>query len=213
MIKGAKADRKMQGGDPPESDAILNAGPGSGKLFTHARHPGFPVPPAGPIFAPPQPGMLQRKQTLFLLLAAVCGLLTFAFPVDTFTRGDQTFIFRTYGILTADGVPLTDATMKFPLAILFGLFTALTVAAVFLYKNRPRQLRIVRMTAVFLVAMQALVIITDNSIRAYLQQSGLVGRSHGASFFLPVAMIVLLMLAAHRIKKDEELVRSMDRLR
>lgn len=157
--------------------------------------------------------MLQRKQTLFLLLAALCGVLTFLFPVDTFTRGTQVMVFRTYGIFNAEGIPMTDGTMKVPLAILLGALSAMLVVIALLYRNRPRQLRLARLAALLLLAVQAAVFITDNSLRAYLGQEGRVEHSYGVSFFLPIVMIVLVMLAANGIKKDEELVKSMDRLR
>lgn len=159
--------------------------------------------------------MLQRKQTLFLAIAALCGALTFLFPVDTFTRGlgQQSFVFRTYGVFTADGTPWADASLKVPFAVLIGVLSALLVVLIFLYRNRPRQLRMTRMAALLLIAVQAFLFITDNSIRAYLEQGGRVERSYGLSFFLPLLMIVLVLMAANGIKKDEELIKSMDRLR
>lgn len=60
--------------------------------------------------------MIQRRQTVFLLLAALCGALTFLFPVDSFLRGDQGFVFRTTGFFMADGTPVVDAAVKVPFA-------------------------------------------------------------------------------------------------
>ena len=157
--------------------------------------------------------MLQRKQTLFLLLAALCGMLTFLFPVDTFSRGAQVTVFRTYGIFNAQGVPMADGTMKVPLAVLLGALSAMLVVIALLYCNRPRQLRLARMAALLLVAVQAALFITDNSLRAYLGREGRVEHSYGVSFFLPMVMVLLVMLAASGIRKDEELVKGMDRLR
>lgn len=161
-----------------------------------------------PVFA-----MLQRKQSLFLLIAVVCGVLTFVFPVDTFTRNGQAYIFRTYGLFTAEGVEVVDATLKVPFALVIGLLTVLLGVVIFLYRNRPRQLRLVQTLAALLMAVQVFLYITDNSIRAYLQAGGKVERSFGLSFILPLVMVVLAVLAARNIRKDEQLVRSMDRLR
>lgn len=157
--------------------------------------------------------MLQRKQTVFLLLAAVLGGLTFLFPVDTFTRGDQQFIFRTYGIYTGAGIPMADATLKVPFAAVMGVIIALLVALAFMYRNRMRQLRLARMANLLLLAMVVFLFLHDNSIRAYLEQGGTVERSIGASAVLPVLMVVLVSLAERGIRKDEELVKSVDRLR
>lgn len=157
--------------------------------------------------------MLQRKQTLFLAIAAICGVLTFLFPVDTFLRGDQTFVFRTYGIHTGEGVAVADATTRVPFAPVIGVISVLLVVIIFLYRNRPRQLRLTRMAAALVVAVQVFLFITDNSVRVYLEQGERVEHSYGLAFFLPLVMVALLFLAANGIKKDEDLIKSMDRLR
>lgn len=157
--------------------------------------------------------MLQRKQTLFLLLAAVCGGLTFLFPVDTFIRGDQSFVFRTTGFFTGDGANVVDAALKVPFAAVLGLLSALLIGLVFLYRNRPRQMRLARMLNLLLIAVQVFLFITDNSVRAYLEQGGRVENHFGLAALLPLVMVLLVLLAIRGIRKDEALVRSMDRLR
>ncbi len=157
--------------------------------------------------------MWQRKQSLFLLLAAICGALTFLFPVDSFTRGDQTFLFRTTGFFTGDGTPVADAGLKVPFAVLVGFLTALLLAIVFMFRNRKRQLRLTRIVNLLLMAVVVFLFITDNSMRAYLEQGGHVANHFGPSAFLPLLMIVFTLLAERGIRKDDELVKSMDRLR
>ena len=157
--------------------------------------------------------MLQRKQSLFLLLAAICGALTFAFPVDTFMRGDQIFIFRTTGFFTGEGVPITDATAKVPFAILLGVLSALLVGIIFMFNNRVRQLRLTRMANLLVMAILVFLFITDNSLRAYLEQGGKVDNTFGLAAILPLLMVVFTLLAERGIRKDEALVKGMDRLR
>ena len=157
--------------------------------------------------------MLQRKQSLFLLLAAICGLLTFFFPVDTFTRGDQGFVFRTSGFFMADGAAVVDAPVRVPFHLLLGLLSALLVAIIFLYRNRQRQLRLTRVANLLTVAVMVFLLITDNSIRAYLEQGGKLATNFGPAAILPSLMIIFTLMAERGIRKDEALVRSMDRLR
>lgn len=157
--------------------------------------------------------MLQRKQSLFLLLAAICGALTFVFPVDSFTRGDQGFVFRTTGFFMVDGTRVADAAAKVPFAILLGFLSAMLVAIIFMYTNRKRQLRLTRIVTLLTTAVVVFLFITDNSIRAYLEQGGKVSNCFGLSAGLPLLMIVFTFLAERGIRKDEELVKSMDRLR
>ncbi|MBS1568623.1 MAG: DUF4293 domain-containing protein [Bacteroidetes bacterium] len=157
--------------------------------------------------------MLQRRQSIFLLLAALCGALTFFFPVDTYTRGDQGFVFRTSGFFMADGTAVVDAPVRVPFHLLLGLLTVVVVVVLFLYKNRKRQLRLIRVVSMLLLGTSVYMLITDNAIRAYLQQGGKVLSSLGVSAYLPLLMIVFNVLAERGIRKDEALVKSMDRLR
>lgn len=157
--------------------------------------------------------MIQRKQSIFLLLAALCGALTFLFPVDSFMRGDQTFEFRTTGFFMSDGTQVVDAAAKVPFAPVIGLLSVLLVVIVFLYKNRPRQLLLARTANLLTMAVVVFLFITDNSIRAYLAQGGRVENTFGISAGLPLLMIVFILLAERGIRKDEALVKSMDRLR
>jgi len=157
--------------------------------------------------------MLQRKQTLFLLLAVLCGALTFVFPVDTFTRGDHSYIFRTTGLFTGEGVPVQDVATKVPFAVLLGVLSGILLAVVFMYRNRIRQMRLLRMMNLLMLAIVVFLFITDNSIRVHLAQGGRVANQFGLSAILPLGMIIFTFLADRSIRKDEELVKSMDRLR
>lgn len=157
--------------------------------------------------------MLQRKQTVFLLLAVLCGALTFAFPVASYVRGEQVFEFRTTGLTLADGTAVPDASPKVPFAIVIGLCMAVLMAAVFFFRKRLRQMRLVRSAYLVILAVIAFLFITDHSIVSYLGQGGTVTTNYGASAFLPIAMLVCAFLAERYIRKDEALIKSMDRLR
>lgn len=157
--------------------------------------------------------MIQRQQSIFLILAAICGALTFLFPVDSFTRGDQAFDFRTTGFFMADGTPVVDGVLKVPFAPVIGLIVVLLVAIVFFYKNRQRQLLLARTANLLTMAVVVFLFITDNSIRAYLAQGGRLENTFGISAGLPLLMIVFILLAERGIRKDQALVKSMDRLR
>jgi hypothetical protein len=157
--------------------------------------------------------MIQRKQTLFLAVAAVLSWLTWAFPVATYIVGGESFVLWSWGLAAADGTPVEDASMKVPVHVLLSVLGAALLATVFLYRNRPRQMRIVRVTYLMALGAQAVLFITDNAVQAWLSQKGTFVHGYGASFFLPMAVVVLAFLAERGIRADEALVRSMDRLR
>lgn len=157
--------------------------------------------------------MIQRKQTIFLILAALCGVLTFLFPIETFVQGGREFVFRTYGLFQGEGVPIVDATPKAPFAVLFGFLSAVLFASIFFFKNRKRQLLMVRTANLMIIGLTVYMFMTSNSVRAFLEQGGVLKAHYGVAAFLPLAMIALAFLAERGIRKDEALVRSTERLR
>jgi hypothetical protein len=56
-------------------------------------------------------------------------------------------------------------------------------------------------------------LITHLSVRAYLAQNSSVAYAFGPAFFIPIGILVLCFLAERGIRKDEELIKSVDRLR
>jgi hypothetical protein len=157
--------------------------------------------------------MIQRIQSLYLFLAAACGALTFLFPVATYQRAADRFIFSTTGLHTAEGMPVADASTKVPFGVLFGVCAAAYLGLIFLFRDRRRQARLVGVINLVVLGLVAFLFITDRSMQAYLAQGNSVVMSYGASAFLPLLMMVGGFLAGRAIRKDEALVRSMDRLR
>ena len=206
-----KADRNR--GQQGNDTAMITSFGGKSNFFPHRMLSCCSVQQCGRSSHSRPIAMLQRKQSLFLLLAAVSGALTFFFPVDSFVRGDQSFIFRTTGLFMGDGTAVVDATAKIPFGVLLGFLSVMLFAVIFLYKSRTRQLRLTRIVNLLTVAVVVFLFITDNSIRAYLEQGGHVQNTFGISAGLPLLMVVFTLLAYRWILKDDALVRSMDRLR
>ncbi|MBC8644976.1 DUF4293 domain-containing protein [Flavobacterium lindanitolerans] len=136
--------------------------------------------------------MIQRIQTIYLLIAfIIMGILPFVFPLETSSTGIKTF--------AADH--LVDM-------ILFGLSAALSLIAIFLFKNRQLQFVLGRLNIILNLILLGLFVYHSLSV------SGEVATSEkGIGMFLPIFSIVFLVLANKAIKKDEDLVKSVDRLR
>lgn len=157
--------------------------------------------------------MWQRKQTIFLILAALLAFSTWAFPVAEYDRGEDHFTFRTSGLFDAAGGVVEDVGLKVPFHIVLTIIGAALLACILAFKNRPRQVRFVRSTYLITLATIAFLYITDNSVQTYLEAGGTVVGRYGASFFFPLGTLILSFLAERAIRGDEELVRSADRLR
>ena len=157
--------------------------------------------------------MIQRKQSLFLLLAALLALSTWLFPIATYDMADGRYALRTMGLFDAQGVadPLRKPVLPFHL--LHGLLAAVLLVSILLYGNRPRQARVVRMSYLLALGLFAFQYISRNSALAYLAQRGPVESGYGLSFWVPLLVLALAFAAERAIQADEDLVRSADRLR
>jgi hypothetical protein len=158
--------------------------------------------------------MIQRKQTVFLALGALLTGLLFALPLARYTRPENgPFDLRLTGLVDASGVAVPDVVFKFPLHVVAGLLVALLAVVIFLFKDRPRQLRLLRFGYIFSLALLTAMLFTHTSVKAYLGLNTTVEASLQPGFFLPVVVVVCCFLAERGIRADEELIKSMDRLR
>ncbi|HET8854514.1 MAG TPA: DUF4293 domain-containing protein [Salinimicrobium sp.] len=136
--------------------------------------------------------MLQRIQTVYLFLAAlVSGGVIFLFELWLNTEGQP--------------VMVEDQTT---VLLLFLASAVISLITIFLYRNRKLQFVLGRINIVLNFILLGLFVFWS------LKISGEVAISEkGIGMFIPVVSIVLLVLANKAIKKDEDLVKSVDRLR
>jgi formate-dependent nitrite reductase membrane component NrfD len=142
--------------------------------------------------------MIQRIQTIWLLLAAAAAFLTlkFSFYSGNFLGADGAA--KSFQYLTArSNILLTILSAGVGLAALISIF---------LYKNRKQQSRIVLFT--LLVSIVNLVLFFVES-RKYVAGEGNYDLTAAIAFAVPI----FLILAMRGIRKDEKLVKSLDRLR
>ena len=151
--------------------------------------------------------MLQRIQTVYLLLALICVALIYAFPFAKITVTND-YIFSTAETLV-DGKNVSPLPFSLLTAVLIGI----TLASVLLFKNRPLQLRIGRLNYLLHLGYLVAVYFSVDSIQSKIPNGSVAVVAYGIGFYLPVAAIAFIFLANRSIKKDEELIKSIDRLR
>ncbi|MHC5201204.1 DUF4293 domain-containing protein [Myroides sp. LJL119] len=138
--------------------------------------------------------MLQRIQSVYLFLAfVVMGILPFVFPLWKNAENKDIYF------MMLNFVP-----------VLFGLSAALSAVAFLNFKNRQKQFVINRLNMISNVILLGLLIYRTLTVSgdAFTQVS-----EKGIGMFLPIVSILFLVLANRAIKKDEDLVKSVDRLR
>lgn len=135
--------------------------------------------------------MLQRTQSLYLALAALCLVA-----------------FLALNYVWAYGALARIAWIPTALLVLGSLTVVVTVGAVFLYKQRARQRQIV-ITAQWLVLLVLLLL----AVGVWQTGAAFVAGPLLVVPFLPIPAYGFLFLARRGVEKDIKLVRSMDRLR
>jgi len=139
--------------------------------------------------------MIQRIQTIWLVLAAACTAFSFKF---SFYSGNK------IGTNNLPSLEQLTASSTFFLLVLAVILIAETTAAIFMYKNRKQQL--------WLTVSTLLVSLVNLGV--YFSQ--LKNYSNGTLSFTAIlvfAIPVFLSLAIRGIWKDEKLVKSVDRIR
>lgn len=158
--------------------------------------------------------MIQRVQTIYLFLATLCALLTFFFPYAHFYQGDvKVAEYAMFGVfqLQSDVIEMAGP-YSFPVWALALLCTLIPAVAIMLYKRRPIQYRVVRLGFLAFLAYAVYLFFAIDSIAGtvFEDQPRIL---HHIGFYLPVAALPLCFLAVRGIKKDEALVKSLDRIR
>jgi len=158
--------------------------------------------------------MIQRAQSIYLLLAVIAGLLTFFLPFAHYLQGDVKLAeYAVFGVFNvqSDLIEMSGPFL-FPTWVMSLFVTLLPAIAIFLYKKRPVQLRITRLA--FLVNLGFIVYLFFAIDTIHDQLYGTeVAIIYHVGFYLPVVAIAFLFLAIRGIKKDEALVKSLDRIR
>lgn len=148
--------------------------------------------------------MIQRIQSLYLLLAVI-ALGALFFPASFGDLNPGSAIERSQA-LADNTLNLEDSNLSM-ISTFAGI--ALFLAAIFLFKNRRLQTRIVA------VSMLAALLVFLGAAWLFMDNSKLAGNdlAPGLGLGSPVIAILFGWLANRAIRKDENLVRSMDRLR
>lgn len=158
--------------------------------------------------------MIQRVQSIYLALASIAGALTFFLPFAHFYANDAEVVeYAMFGVFNVQSqVVEMTGPFAFP-AWVFGAQAALVpLLAIFMFRNRIAQLRIVRLSFLLNLGFVVYLFFAIDAINVELFKDSLSVLYH-AGFYMPVIGIVFCFLAVRGIKSDEALVKSLDRIR
>ncbi len=154
--------------------------------------------------------MIQRIQSIYLLLAGIFAALAFATPCALFTSAQPDATCTLYGCHYVTS-PATEELFSYPFGVtlMTALCMALPLIIIFGYKNRKRQINHVNLAMLLAVAWYA--VCAAYCFAAASRTGFEVAPSFGLAF--PALSLLALYLAKRGIKHDEALVRAADRIR
>lgn len=136
--------------------------------------------------------MVQRIQTVYLALAfGISAGLSFVFPLWKNGVGEN--------IMSTD---VLSVLMLFLISAVLSLFT------IFKFKNRQTQFVLGRLNIILNFILLGVIVYLSLTLSGETAVS-----EKGIGMILPLFSIVFIVLANKAIKKDEDLVKSVDRLR
>lgn len=156
--------------------------------------------------------MIQRIQSVYLLLSGASIALMFFFPIAWYYGELHTLSFYIYGII--DHVPVNEPLFQSSFALIPLVFSLLLIVVpvviIFSYRNLDRQLKLTRLHMMLLLVFIALI---------FFYYADAIGFKVNASpqyafgVFLPLIGLVFNYLAQRGIGRDIRLIRSADRIR
>jgi uncharacterized membrane protein YsdA (DUF1294 family) len=141
--------------------------------------------------------MIQRIQSLWLLLAAICAFITYTLVLYIGNVADG----------TQRQFRLGDQFLLVLFIIALGVLSLITI---FLFKNRKLQFRL---TILNIVLSIVYIFVQYLFIEQFKKDNAITTGSYQVSALLPIVMTIFLIMAARGIYKDDKLVKSLDRLR
>lgn len=162
--------------------------------------------------------MIQRIQTLFIIGISVLMMITIFVP---FWQSEA--IEKTTGIsgqahldpIAIHFIAHSQASMEnkgdtYYLAALAMLASLTAMFAMFQYRNRKLQTKLCLFNYLILIGLEGSYFIAIDKAKAMFEVTNI---SFSSGFFLPLLAIIFNFFALRYIKKDEDLIKSVDRIR
>lgn len=155
--------------------------------------------------------MIQRIQSLLLLISAAVLSICLFTPAWEATSGGTTYHLNSFALTVNDDTVSTHKNLFF-IAGLIGISILLTFFIIFKYKNRMLQMRLNMMNTILICLIEGLYFWYIRNVKLFIGAAEIT-EDFGLAFYMPLAALILCFIVGKRIQKDEELVKSVDRIR
>jgi len=143
--------------------------------------------------------MIQRIQSIYLLLILILSSLLFFFPFQTNIIGFSEIKDIQLSLLN------TSNTYLFIASVINLIVIINTATTILMYKRRPLQILLCHIISVNIIVLTVFMYIGSSQIEGL--------PTYKLPYIIPILNIILAQLARYYIKKDEELVKSANRIR
>ena len=157
--------------------------------------------------------MIQRIQTVWLLLTSLTILLLFLFPyLQYFDNFGTAMAIKITGIYqgVSDGVVQTESFILQTIAMV--VVALLPLVIIFYYRDRKKQLQLSFLNFFLVILMGIWLYFSASQATTTVNKTLQLENIGIGALLIPIAAVFVL-LAIKGIRKDEKLIKSVDRLR
>jgi 4-amino-4-deoxy-L-arabinose transferase-like glycosyltransferase len=155
--------------------------------------------------------MIQRVQSLYLALIVIISAVLIALPIISLQSGEtETYIIKYNALQRINSTGVVETVKQLNLlSVVVMIIPVMAVITILLFKKRHIQMKLAIFQFIIMLLLISLLLMYIIDINRTSNAS----IKPGIVIVLPFFMLVFNALAYRGIKKDEELVRSFDRLR
>ncbi len=157
--------------------------------------------------------MIQRVQSIFLLLTAIAMICVILLPLweKTSSEGDEFISLTAIEMIYMDRGEIALQKDTFYIGLLAGLAALVALFSIFQFRNRLRQIQLGALNSLLMGGSLGLTYYYTTKANALLEPN--IQGNFLPGFYIIAAGLFFNLLANRFIRKDEKLVRSADRIR
>ena len=156
--------------------------------------------------------MIQRIQSLYLIGAIAIMVLMFFFPIAGYYGELHTSVLYLLGIrnMVPDSPVIFSTYTTLPILFFVVCIIIVSFTVILLYKRRLQQMKLIKLNILLnTILIMGIFIVYSRWLQASLNAT----ESFKTAAFFPLISMVFFVLAYRGVKKDDNLVKSADRLR
>jgi heme/copper-type cytochrome/quinol oxidase subunit 3 len=153
--------------------------------------------------------MIQRIQSIYILIVAALFGSLFFIPISKLVIENEIVTLNLQQLSIQSATQSETIQTLFPTLTLAILIIILAFVTLFLYKNRGLQMRLISYNTILISAI--FILFAYYIYKITIDYSS--NFSFSIGFIIPIIAIIFNILAYRRIKRDDELVKSIDRIR